>query len=90
MPYVGGIHINIPRREELRRMRRRCPTCAKRTHQVFEAFGYYGITITCCSCGDAWEDGDGGMVRSARPFERGWRARRIEDAERKWQEARTP
>ena len=75
-----NIHIHAPQPVTKRKFRRHCPTCQKRT--TFIAFGYewYGWLVTCLSCGDQWSDGE----RCERPFARGWRAKSIERAKKRW------
>jgi hypothetical protein len=81
-----SVHLNIPRCEKVEGIRRRCTTCEKRTRQVARFYGYYGWNVVCCRCGERYsEEG-----RYPRPFERGWRQRNIEEAERIWKALRTP
>jgi hypothetical protein len=42
---------------------------------VVTVFVWYGPTISCCACGETWNDG-----YRYRPFERGWRKSAIADA----------
>jgi hypothetical protein len=61
------------------RTRRHCPTCVRiRWMHVAEAI-WYGATITCLGCGEAWSDGE----RLRRPFARGWRQDAVRRARRK-------
>lgn len=53
-----------------------CPTEDTETEMLCQHFEWLGWDITCLSCGEKWGDGE----RLARPFERGWRERRIEEA----------
>lgn len=46
---------------------------------------WYGPTLTCLGCGDAWTDGE----LHERPFQRGWRANSIAKAQRDWRSAIT-
>ena len=70
---MTDVHICV-RRIALRKVnRRRCPTCARRTRQLCEFEEWYGWTLTCLSCGDAWTDGE--ML--PRPFAPGWREKSI-------------
>ena len=57
-----------------------CPTCGKETDTLIETFEWYAPEAVCLGCGDAWnEDG-----LRARPFERNWRQRRIEQAQQRY------
>ena len=83
-----GVHICWRRVTELKGFVRKCPTCGKRTRQVGELEDYFGWTITCCACGDRWQDGVDGLERCPRPFERGWRKKAIAAAQELWCKAR--
>jgi hypothetical protein len=57
-----------------------CPTCkARRRFAGFDA-PWYGITLTCCACGDTWSGGE----RMERPFARGWREKSAGKAKAAW------
>lgn len=73
-------HINKPEPEEANLSRLVCPTCERRTRNLLTFFPWYGWRRVCLSCGESWDDGE----RCPRPFERGWRARRVAGA---WKEA---
>lgn len=79
-----AVHICWRRVVEVRRIVDECPTCQRRTRKVGEFEEMYGWTITCCACGEVWQDGCDGLERCPRPFERGWRKRSAESAKRKW------
>lgn len=50
-----------------------CPTCARRRLFLVELAAWWGSTVTCLTCGDAWaEEG-----RLPRPFKPRWRAESI-------------
>ena len=57
-----------------------CPTCEQRRWFLIHFDGiWYGDTKTCLTCGDMWQDG----FRLQRPFEPGWRQKRIAAAKAK-------
>jgi hypothetical protein len=60
-----------------------CPTCKQRRR--FAGFDqlWYGVTLTCCACGDSWSGGE----RRERPFARGWRKESAEKARAMWASA---
>lgn len=61
-----------------------CPTCKRRRRMAGRDGGpYYGPTLTCLGCGDAWTCGE----MHERPFRRAWRAKEIAAAKRAWDEA---
>ena len=61
-----------------------CPTCKQRRRFAGRDFGpWYGPTVTCCGCGDAWSCGE----RLERPFRPRWRKEAIAKAKRAWDEA---
>lgn len=70
------VHIHAPAAAEVRRLRRRCSTCERRTTFVGALYHWYGWLLTCLSCGEQWEDGE----RLARPFQRAWRVANIQRA----------
>lgn len=57
-----------------------CPTEGTRRRFVGFDQEWYGITWTCCGCGDSWSDGE----RMERPFARGWRERAMGRAKGHW------
>lgn len=58
-----------------------CPTCKKRRRFAGRDGGlYYGITWTCCGCGDRWT----GSERHERPFRPRWRQENIAAAKETW------
>jgi hypothetical protein len=58
-----------------------CPTCRRRRRFAgFDTPPWYGITLTCCACGDTWTDGE----RAERPFARGWRVKSAKKAKATW------
>lgn len=60
-----------------------CPVCKQRRRFAGREVAWYGITVSCCGCGDSWTDGE----RHERPFRRGWRKEAIAAAKRLWTEA---
>ena len=77
-----SVHVCAPATVTFRR-RRYCPTCQTSRRMVGSAAVWYGTTWTCCTCGDAWGDGE----RLPRPFARGWREREAARARRRWDSA---
>jgi hypothetical protein len=75
-----AVHIHAPRPTERRLARIDCPTCKRRTFAVGWFTEWYGWDETCLRCGERWGDGE----RLPRPFVRGWRAKSIEQAKRRW------
>ena len=73
------IHVHAPAATEVKVLVRRCPTCAGRRRMLCEHYEWYGWNVTCLGCGEAWSDGE----RLERPFERGWRRRRIAAARKR-------
>jgi hypothetical protein len=67
----GGIAI---------RMIRHCPTCKQRRRFTGRDEAWYGVTVTCCTCGDTWSSGE----RLERPFRRGWRKEASAKARKAW------
>jgi hypothetical protein len=60
-----------------------CPTCGcRRRFSGFDSL-WYGPTVTCCHCGDAWSSGE--ML--PRPFARGWRQKSAAKARANWDAA---
>lgn len=74
------IHINCPRPTHRLRRVLKCPTCVRRRRMVMEIFEWYGTDVTCCGCGERWQDNE----MCPRPFCPGWRKRNIEQARAKW------
>lgn len=69
--------------EFLRRFIAFCPTCKGRRRFAGREAAWYGVTVTCCGCGDSWTDGE----RHPRPFCRGWRAEAAAKAKQLWKTA---
>lgn len=57
-----------------------CPTCRRRRRFVWAEQVWYGVRLTCCGCGDSWNDGQ----REPRPFRRGWRKGAVRLARERW------
>lgn len=55
-----------------------CPECRKRTTMFGWFQEWYGWNVTCLTCGDQWQDSDA----VERPFKRGWRKERVEEAKK--------
>jgi hypothetical protein len=63
------------------RLIRHCPTCKQRRRFAgIDTPPWYGVTITCCACGDTWSEGE----RLERPFKRGWRKEAAANAKATW------
>ncbi|MBX9392237.1 hypothetical protein K4749_01150 [Streptomyces sp. TRM72054] len=61
-----------------------CPTEGRRRRMAgIDGGPYYGPTLTCLGCGDAWTCGE----MHERPFQRGWRQKAVAAAKRAWEEA---
>jgi hypothetical protein len=74
------VHLNRPSTMNVRLIRA-CPTCKQRRRFAgFDSPPWYGVTLTCCACGDTWSDGE----RQERPFMRGWRKKSIAEAKATW------
>ncbi|GHC38697.1 hypothetical protein GCM10010348_77610 [Streptomyces anthocyanicus] len=58
----------------------RCPTCKTRRRMLFQDEAWYGMTMTCCHCGDRWQDGE----LCPRPAKRGWRKEAAAKATAEW------
>ena len=67
------------RRYNIRRIRR-CPTCKTRRRILWQDEVWYGVTTTCCHCGDCWQDGE----LYPRPAKRGWRKEAAAKATAEW------
>ncbi|MFD8469042.1 hypothetical protein ACFV10_28540 [Streptomyces cyaneofuscatus] len=63
----------------------RCATCKTRRRMLVVDNGWYGTSITCCHCGDTWQDGE----RALRSNKRGWRKEAAAKATTGWIEAGT-
>jgi hypothetical protein len=57
-----------------------CPTCRTRRRMLFQDEAWYGMTATCCHCGDSWQDGE----LYPRPKKRGWRKEAAAKAAAEW------
>lgn len=71
------VHINAPAADSKIVVERECGSCQTDARLFCEHVPWYGWTVTCLSCGEEWQDGE----RMPRPFERGWREKRIAEAE---------
>lgn len=67
------------RRYAIRRILR-CPTCKATRRMLVHDEVWYGATITCCHCGDSWQDGE----LYPRPCRRGWRREAAAKATAGW------
>lgn len=65
----GNAIVCRPRVVAERRLVRNCPTCKARRRMYGALQWWYGWAITCCTCGETWQDGE----MCPRPFMRGWR-----------------
>lgn len=74
------IHVHSPPALDRRKVRQHCSTCGKRRTIVGWFYEWYGWLETCLGCGEQWSGGE----QLSRPFERGWRQKRIKSAKRKW------
>lgn len=72
------------RRYNIRRIFR-CPTCKTRRRMLAQDEAWYGMTVTCCHCGDSWQDGE----LCPRPRMRGWRKEAAAKATAAWLAAGT-
>ncbi|MFI8294054.1 hypothetical protein ACIGBL_33450 [Streptomyces sp. NPDC085614] len=68
-----------PRRYPIRRVLA-CPTCKTRRRMITHYEVWYGTSLTCCHCGDHWQDGE--LYR--RPSRRGWRKEAAAKAAAEW------
>ena len=78
------VHIYAPEPDRVRRIVDPCPTCERKTRKVAVHTPWHGWAVTCCACGECWEDG----TRCPRPFERGWRKKAAARAKSVWQSSR--
>lgn len=67
------------RRYLIRRIMR-CATCKIRRRMLVQDEAWYGLTFTCCHCGDSWQDGE----LYPRPSKRGWRKEAAAKATAEW------
>ncbi|MET9957428.1 hypothetical protein ABZ135_38550 [Streptomyces sp. NPDC006339] len=67
------------RRFPIRRILR-CPTCKTRRRMLAQDEAWYGLSMTCCHCGDRWQDGE----LYPRPRQRGWRKEAAANATTAW------
>lgn len=74
--------VNFPNVDAIRKRRRQCPTCGRRTVFVEWFQEWYGWNATCLRCGEQWQGGE----RCPRPFAPGWRKHNIEAARRLWRD----
>lgn len=58
----------------------RCPTCKARRRMLAQTYAWYGPQVTCCHCGDTWNDGE----REPRTNRRGWRQEAATKATAGW------
>lgn len=58
----------------------RCPTCKMRRRMLWQDEVWYGVTVTCCHCGDSWQDGE----LYPRPAKRSWRKEAAAKATAAW------
>lgn len=58
----------------------RCPTCKTRRRMLVNDEIWYGLSATCCHCGDHWQDGE----LYPRPRHRGWRREAAAKATAGW------
>ena len=56
--------------------RRKCPTCGVPRRMLGLRYEWLYFETACLTCGERWHDGE----RAERPFERGWRAKRVAEA----------
>jgi hypothetical protein len=61
----------------------RCPTCKQRRRFSGLDAAWYGVTWTCCACGDSFADGE----RLLRPSRARWRIESAAKAKAVWVEA---
>jgi hypothetical protein len=73
---MAAIHLKFTRYSETRVGVVWCPTCERLRRMLCRFEVWYGWSVTCCGCGEQWEDGE----QSERPFMRGWRRKNIEEA----------
>jgi len=57
-----------------------CPTCRTRRRMLVHDEAWYGTSMTCCHCGDRWQDGE----LYPRPRHRGWRKEAAAKATGEW------
>lgn len=49
---------------------------------VVLCYEWYGWDVTCCACGEVWQDGE----RAERPFRPRWREKNAKAARKLWEE----
>lgn len=49
---------------------------------VVLVYEWYGWDVTCCACGEVWQDGE----RAERPFRPRWREKNAKVARKQWEE----
>jgi transcription initiation factor TFIIIB Brf1 subunit/transcription initiation factor TFIIB len=76
------IHIYAPPREIRIIQASCCPDCQRTEPAMVDDFtdGYNAAEVVCLCCGNGWSEGK----LCPKPFERGWRQRRIADAIRRF------
>ena len=57
-----------------------CSVCKTRRRMLVEDEAWYGPTVTCCHCGDRWQDGE----LCPRSNKRGWRKEAAAKATATW------
>lgn len=76
---MSGVIVCRARRFLIRKVMH-CPICKAKRRMLVEDEAWYGPTVTCCHCGDSWQDGE----LSFRPARRGWRKEAAAKAAAKW------
>lgn len=77
-----SIYIHAPPPVHRYKTRVVCGNCRHRRTFVVFVYEWYGPYATCLGCGEKYcNEG-----RMERPFERGWRARSIAEAKRRWKQ----
>lgn len=74
------VHIYAPRPTMARKVRRKCPTCERRTTLVAFFYEWHGWSVTCLRCGENWADGE----RLERPFRPKWREDSVRQSREQW------
>jgi len=77
------VMVCAPTAQRTQRRILNCPTCKQRRRFICTLYEWYGWLVTCCACGDSWEDGE----RLPRPFARGWREQAKAKAKAAWKAA---
>ena len=78
----GALCGSVTLRRELLKLW--CPNCEKHRYMICRSYEWYGPASICLRCGDAWNDGEW----LERPFMRGWRKHRLDEAKRNWRSGR--